>query len=369
MNKQGVISIRQFTILVLYFVVGSSILFTPSVLAAESKQDAWLAGLVALGAGLLVVWVYNALAKRFQDRTFLEFCEHTLGKWPGRILCLLLVLHFFLLSSLVLRDMGDFISSEFLPNTPIEAVLLIYLPVVLYGVRLGIESIAQTAELLFPLFLVLFVILLVLISPHGEFDNMLPILENGMKPIARSAWVFWGFPFLELVCFLMYVPTVQNKKKLPQAFTLGTLGGGLCLTLITFLCVLVLGPTLTVRSSFSSYTLAKKINIGDFLTRIEEIMTLIWLLSLYFKLVLNFYATASGLSQLLKIKDERVLLVPLALLAYFVCVIEIPNSTYFYAFTTKTYTFYVLPYGLLFPLLLLLVSHVRHKQGTHSTKV
>lgn len=55
MLENGKISIRQFTILVILFTVGGSILIVPSGLASEAKQDGWIAGLLALGIGLLII--------------------------------------------------------------------------------------------------------------------------------------------------------------------------------------------------------------------------------------------------------------------------------------------------------------------------
>ncbi|NRF90612.1 GerAB/ArcD/ProY family transporter [Paenibacillus frigoriresistens] len=45
--ENGIIGIRQFTILVTLFTVGSSILISPASLTAEAKQNGWIAAILA----------------------------------------------------------------------------------------------------------------------------------------------------------------------------------------------------------------------------------------------------------------------------------------------------------------------------------
>lgn len=87
------ISATQFTIIVILFTIGSSILIIPSGLAAASEQDAWIAGIVGLAGGLLVILLFNALSKQNPSLTLLESCEVTLGKGLGK------ACHSFLLAS------------------------------------------------------------------------------------------------------------------------------------------------------------------------------------------------------------------------------------------------------------------------------
>lgn len=51
--------------------LGTTILVVPSILAAESKQDAWITGIVAVSVGLLLIWMYVKLAQMFPAMTLL----------------------------------------------------------------------------------------------------------------------------------------------------------------------------------------------------------------------------------------------------------------------------------------------------------
>ena len=62
MLENGKIAARQFAMLVFMFTAGSSLLLAPAMLATPAKQDAWLAGILGVGAGLLFGLLYTKLA-------------------------------------------------------------------------------------------------------------------------------------------------------------------------------------------------------------------------------------------------------------------------------------------------------------------
>ena len=70
---------------------------------------------------------------------------------------------------------------------------------------------------------------------------------------------------------------------------------------IIALTILVLGPDITGRNLYPSYMLAK-INIGNFLQRIEAVMAVMWFITLFYRISLYFYAIAIGISQIFHIK-------------------------------------------------------------------
>jgi spore germination protein KB len=140
--------------------------------------------------------------------------------------------------------------------------------------------------------------------------------------------------------------------------------GGLVLLVIISLSIFVLGQDLTVRNTFPSYALAKKINVGDFLQRIEVFMGFMWIISLYFRLSLYVYIAVAAMSQIFNLKDYRPLVLPIGLILVSLANIQYPNSVYDqYA----TITFWV-PFSLIacvaYPLLLLGLASIRKARGS-----
>ncbi|SEN23557.1 GerAB/ArcD/ProY family transporter [Lihuaxuella thermophila] len=151
MLEKGKISIRQFSILACLCTIGSSALLIPAILVSEAKQDAWLAGILGLGIGLLLTRLYSALGARFPHMTFVQYSEKLLGKWIGKTFSLLFVFAVpFILTAFMLRDIADFITTQIMPETPIIAIELLTLSIFVLAARIGIQPIARASEIFFP---------------------------------------------------------------------------------------------------------------------------------------------------------------------------------------------------------------------------
>ncbi|KEQ24541.1 GerAB/ArcD/ProY family transporter [Paenibacillus tyrfis] len=363
MPGNPVISLRQFVILVTLFSLGSAILYVPGVLSIHAKQDAWIAALIGWALGIGIVWIYVALANRYPHLSLVQCSEHVLGPWLGKAAGLLYLFFPFVLAAIVMRDIGDFVTIEMLKFTPIEIIELSFTFILIVGGYYGLETISRIGELMFPMIIFLFLFLVVFVSPQLKIDHAKPVLEHGITPILLSVKTYIGFPFMELSIFLMILPYVKRTSgaKVAQAFIAGTGICGLMLFVITAASILVLGPSLTARETYPSYLLAKKINVGDFLQRIEAFMAGIWFFSIYMKLVLCLLAIALGIAQLCRLKDYRPLLLPLGVIIFVYSLAISPNMAYMVELTGKLWTAFALTFSLLIPLVLLIVGSFRSR--------
>ncbi|WCK54544.1 endospore germination permease [Aneurinibacillus sp. Ricciae_BoGa-3] len=361
MLEKGMIGVKQLFIYIIMFTIGSSILVAPSGLVRDGKQDGWMASILDMGIGLLFVWLYYTLSQRFPKLTLVEFSEEIFGKWIGKVVSLSFLLYFFILAFSLLREIGDFMTTQILPKTPIEFIFMTFLGIVIMGTRLGLETQARAAEIFFPWIFLLFLIMVVSMLPEIHVENMQPMLEGGIKPVIWATYRNLGLPYLEQVVFLMVFPYVHRIEKARKALWGGTLFGGMMITIVTLLSILVITPDLTAIQIYPSYVLAKKISIGHFFERIEAVMAGIWFLTLFFKLTLCFYATALGVAQTLKLRDYRFLTFPLGMLLLVLSIVGSPNIIYFQRFIAEIWTPYSMTYGLFLPLLLLGVAMFRKK--------
>ncbi|EPY04369.1 spore germination protein [Paenibacillus alvei TS-15] len=359
MKDQSIISIRQLTILTALFIIGSAILIIPSSLAEEARQDGWLSALLSLGLGLLVIPLYSALCRRYPGQSIAEYCELILGKVLGKAVSLCFIIGFALTTAaLTLRDIGDFITMQIMPETPAVATHIVFMFIIIFGAYLGIEVFARGAEIFFPWVLLLFICFILFVMPQVEVKQFLPVLERGFVPVIRGGLTFFCFPFLDMAILLLILPSVKNQGKVANALLWGCIIGGAFLIITTLLSILALGAESTARHMYPTYALAKKISLGNFLERIEAVMAVIWFLTTYFRMALLLYATAVGLAQSLKLAEYRFLIIPLGMITVSWSILFIPNSSYLSKLLDHWATYALLP-GLVLPLLLLLVDMYR----------
>ncbi|GAB7388182.1 endospore germination permease [Bacillaceae bacterium] len=350
------VSERQLGIFVFMYVLGSSILVAPVSAAAGAKQDAWISILLGTACGALLILLYNGINKRFPDSTLMEINEKLLGKWLGKTVSLFFFFYFFLICSGLLREIGDFMTTQILPETPVQTVYLLFLSVVLLGARLGIEPLARTAEILLPWVIGMLLLLILFLIPEMRIENLQPVFTDGLKPVIRGMLPYLGTSYLELVVFLMVLPYVRRKEKGRKAFLIGSFLGSLILFLVTLTALLVLGAELTARQVYPSYILARKVSIGGFVERIEALMAGIWIITIFIKLTLSFYASAIGLAQTFRLKEYKPLLLPLGMILTVLSLVVSPNIVYTQTVIRQIWPPYSLTFGFVLPLLLLTIG-------------
>ncbi|MED4207363.1 endospore germination permease [Neobacillus mesonae] len=354
------ISARQFAILVTLFSTGTAILIIPGAMAQAAAQDAWLGAFIGTCTSLLLVALYNLIGRKYPTLTIIEMNETILGKWIGKLVSFSLIFFSFYASAISLSDVGNFVSTQLMPETPNAAIQIIFVLIVIMGIRLGLETLARSAEILFGLFVVLFIFGAIVVLPQAELKNIQPMFDSSNKHIIKSIFIYISIFSLPLVVLLMIFPScVQPSKKAGKSFYMGILLAGLCLNIMIVVTTMVLGPYLSAHQMYASYAVARMMKIGDFLQRVEAIIAGMWMISLYFKLSLYFYAVVIGLAQTLKLHDHRPLTLPIGMVLLIFSLIINPNVVITDTFNAEVWPVYALTYGFFLPLLLVAVHLVR----------
>ncbi|ASF41157.1 spore gernimation protein [Halobacillus halophilus] len=346
------ISARQYMFLVIFFIIGSSILIVPTPLAAQGKQDAWMSVILSILVGVILVMFLNKIGSLSSGKTFVQAAIFVFGNWAGRLFCIFYLSFLYILASLVLRNIGDFMTTQIIPETPLQFTHTLFLLVIIAGTYLGIESIARSSEIFMPWMIILLIFLTISMMPQINMGQLKPMFGNGVLPIISSSSIVIGTPLLEMVALLMIFPYVKEEKKAKRAWILGTIIGGGVLFLITTLCLLVLGSDLTALNAYPTYRIGQKINIAGFLEGLEIIIAIIWMLTIFFKLIILYYATSVGIAQFLTLKDHRPLVLPLGMGMVVLSIIAYPDVAYFETFVGEVWLSYSLTHGLILPAIL-----------------
>lgn len=360
--NNGKISPHQFKIMVISTFLGTSVLLIPRSLATGAKQDAWIAAILGAIGALLLVWFYNFVGEKLGTATLVEYAKKNFGRWAGGIIAFTFVL--FLLSNSVdlLWVIGTFIVTQLMPETPVVAINTLFMVVVIIGSRLGVEVIARAGEILFPWAVGGLIFLLLFALPDAEIKNLQPVFENGIKPIIQTAISYQSFNSLTFVALLMFFPAnLNNVEEGKKAFYKGTLTAGITVLALTVVNILVLGSDSVVRNIYPSYTLAKKISIGNIVERMEAIIGMVWAVTVFFKTIIYFNSAVVGFAQILEIKDYKPFTLPFGLLVIIFSIIVYPNTPFSEVWESTTWVSYVFTNGFILPLLLIITGKFRRK--------
>jgi len=343
------ISSTQLFLLLSGFLFGSTVILAP---ARGAKNDAWLAMLLGGAGGVLLMWIYTAIALLNPSKTLVDILKEKLGKVAGNILAVLYTWYFIHLASLVLRDFGEFICTVTFPETPMAVVIGLFALIMVYAINSGIEVIGRLSELLVPVIpLIASIISLSFITVY-DFTAFLPILENGIKPVLNTAFNFITFPFGETVAFLMLFPHVNKKEKLKKVVLVSAVVSTFLEIILFFRDIFVLGSDLLARSSFIPHLTSLLIPWLN----VEPLVDINLLIGGGVKISVCIYAAAKALSQIAGIDDYRTLTGAISTFCVVLSIWEYENVLEMFNWTEKVWPYYSILFQIIVPLLLLLFS-------------
>ncbi|MEB2298765.1 endospore germination permease [Lysinibacillus xylanilyticus] len=362
--EKEIISSRQFMIITLLFSIGTAILIIPASVTSEAKQDAWIAAIIGVVISLPILKLFVAVGNRTPTLTFVEANEKILGRFFGKLTAIGFILISLLSAGELLYFIGIFMKTEIMPETPTMAFAFMFSIIIIYAAFSGIEVFARSAEVLCPIFILIFIFFVIFISPSIQIENIQPIMETPKKSIFFSIIRFISlFSFPLAVLLTIFPSTVNVQKSAQKGFYIGAIIGGIVLITTIALSILVLGPANTAARTFPSYSLAQRISIGNFLQRIEVIMAAMWIISIYIRTFMYFYAAVIGIANICKIKNHRPLIFPLGMIILGLSQIVHPNIIHSDIYNRETWPMFSFVFMILLPVVLLLVAMIRKING------
>lgn len=360
MNK---ITNNQLFCLIILFEIGSAIIFA---LGIDAKQNAWIAVVIALCFGFVLMWMYTVLQKKFPNKNLAEIIYVLTGKFIGIPIVILFALYFFHIASLILVASQGLISTTFLQETPLTVLNIIFLFTIIYTLWLGIDVLARIGEIIFPyiIFTLLSIFILLYFSNRININELTPILNEGILPVLQAAFKVSSFPFGETIAFLMILNKVDKKDGIRKTafWALGI--SGIILISTTSLMISVLGVHYTSIASIPILKIIKLINIGNIITNLDSLSIIFLFITCFFKASLFFYGGVSCLSSIFNKVYIKWLSVVCGILLIVASRIFIPNYDTYLVVGTQITPLFIHPFFIFFMIPLLLIISFFKKRSS-----
>jgi len=349
------ISNLQLGFLITVFTLGDFLIINPSKAA---MQDAWLAILIALFGGYVLLGIYLGIYLLNPSQTLIEILRKYFGKFIGSIIGIMYVWYFIHIGSVVLRTISEYMVIANYPETPLFFITIIIALPMLYVLRKGLEVLVRLSELVIPLMYLVFITFTFLTISLHDISNLHPFLEKGIGPVLKVSFGVVTFPFGEIVVFLMIFPYLNDKEKIVRTTCISIGIVGISLALLTFRELAVLGPQIFIKTNFPPQTVASLVpNII-----IEPFVAINKLLGGFFQTSVWMFGATLATTQLLGLDDMKPLITP------FMAII-VPLSIWIYhdfsdliRIAAEIYPYYALFFQVVIPTILLLISIVKRKR-------
>jgi len=357
--EKAKISVIQLFALMFMFELGTALVVS---YGTNAGKDAWLSILLAMCGGIVLFYIFYFLFRQYPNLLFTGYIREIFGKYIGWIVGLLYCLHFLYICGRNVREFGDLLVSSTLSETPLLAINLTLVLMMCYVIHLGIEVVGRTAEVFI---VVLFLLgaagnFFVLVSGDVDFHQIRPFLEHGWKPIFTTAFPhLLIFPFGEMIAFTMLLPYLNHPQLAKRVWLGAVISSGLILSWMFLLNTSVLGIDVMQRAVFPTLTAVGKVNLFDFIERLDAIVVFTLLITVFFKASIYLYAAVVGITDLFKLNNYRKILFPIGTIVIF---LSLAMASSFTEQGEEGFLNHYLSIALLIvvPMLMLVVSIIRN---------
>jgi len=370
--EKAKVSVIQLFAMMFIFNLGTSLIVAYGI---GAKKDAWLAVLLGMCMGMVLFFIYYSLFRQYPNLPLTRYTREIFGKNLGWIIGLLYVLGFLYMAARNVRDFGSLLVSSTLPETPLLAVNVSLVLVICYVLYLGIEVLGRTAEVFIVVLLLFGVVgnFFVLVSGNVDFHQLRPFLEHGGKlPLTVAFRDVFFFPYGEMIAFTMLLPYLNRPKLVKKVWLSAMVSSGLLLSWTASLNIAVLGVDTVGRSVFPTLLTIGKVNLFDFIERLDAIVVFTMLLTVFFKVSIFFYGAVIGMVDLFKLNTHQQILLPIGGIVIFLSMTMASSFPEHLEEGHYVLHYYFIGFHLIIPLLMLLVAMIRNgfkKKGRSKSNV
>ncbi|WP_211748957.1 GerAB/ArcD/ProY family transporter [Paenibacillus sp. Marseille-Q4541] len=350
------ISTTQIVFMIILFEIGSSMLVSPG---GDAGRDSWIAVLMGAILGLFGVLLFLWIQRIAPKLDLIEMFLHSFGKPIGIVFGLLYFFYFSYEAMRNVRDLGELTSLSILPLTPIYVTMLIFVLTASYLIWQGIEVISRFPEIVLPIGLFIFFIIIFLLIAFGSvnFHELTPILEDGFMPVINATIPSTlTLPFGQMIVFLM----IWHKWNKPGAPVKGVLFSysavGLFLVFLNALMTSILGPELYSIIFLPLIKSVRTLSNLKFIERLDILVVLLLYFSLLMKMVLFYYCAVQTLVRLTAIQIKKWIL-PVSGFIYGTAFVERDLHEHLVWMKTSAYVFPIFQFGI--PLILFMTMMMK----------
>ncbi len=296
-DTDNLLSIGQFTIILMGSMLGIGILTLPNDVVKITKQDGWMSCIIGSIYPLYMIFLGNYMCNKFPKENILALSKKCFGKVLGGILNFIFIMFFLLLvtevaggaCNVLLIYMVNFLSRK-------KIIATIFLIPVFISYK-GIKTLGKMGEVIFYITLPMLFIPIAALN-QGSFLNIMPVFKSGIVNIIKAsketAFAYSGIEVL----FLIY-PFLQDNKKMKKYSVYSVVFTAIIYTWFTFITIFYLGIETIPKFLWSVVTITESVII-PVINSFRYIFMVLWTLIIFRTMSDEYYAMVYGLSQLTK---------------------------------------------------------------------
>ncbi|PAD66211.1 hypothetical protein CHH83_25225 [Bacillus sp. 7586-K] len=336
------INITQlFSIFILSIGLTNHVIIIPFLINAAGR-DAWISVIISYVLTLLFSLILLYVTKKIQSVSIFEWISSKYSKLLSRTIAVLLVIYLSITGFITLKETVLWINETFLFNTPVVVISLFILTASIYISYGKINVIAICAGVILPLVILFGLFVAIGTTPDKNYKLITPVMvENGWKEVFHGSLFAFGSA-IEIILLIFLQHHVDRKLRFLHI-----------LLLITFLCILTVGPLLGSISTFGVEEAGRLrypvffqwriFGIGNYFNHLDFFSIYQWLSGTFIRMSMILYMITQPFD--IKKKKQRFYIQAFICVIYLIVIVLPISNEDFFTFLSRFYYFGSISFG------------------------
>lgn len=284
-------------------------------------RDGWAS--VLLGTLAILPWLFLLvyIHKQSKQARFTDWLKQKIGKRGSTFVRYIIVIYLLLLASFTMRETLQWMSTTFLPWTPLEILLVIYTILCIWLATTNLQTIVTVNVLvLFGVVIFGFFVATVNIQVKN-YELLRPFFEHGFRPILQGM-VYPMSGYAELLLLLFFQHQIKDRLRWHHFFIIILILLGLTLGPLVG-AITEFGPDEAAKQRYPAYEEWGLVTIGRFIEHLDFLSIYQWLTGAFIRIGFILYIVVILLEMTDKPKHVWSRIAPAF---FFLCLALIPLS-------------------------------------------
>ncbi len=273
-----------------------------------AKVDTWISVIIGSIIGIIPLLLILYIIKHSRGDNILDLNIRIFGKIFGNIMNILINISVILFVSLILYNLSLFLNTQYIPDTSSLYIKILIIIPVIYGASKSISTLSRVSQIVLIINVILFLISLFGITGDVNFNNMLPIMSDGILNPIFGAIQYAIFGVLPLF-FLTIIPTklVPDSEKITKKVSIMYILVNVILFIMIFITTAILGYEIISIYKYPEYMVLKRFSLFEIIERVENTLAIQFVFSMFVSITFGTYFINASLKKVFKkVKSQQI---------------------------------------------------------------
>lgn len=259
-------------------------------------------GVIDFGFLLIILRLF----KNFENSDIIDISEYLGGKALKILVAIISILLFLLVSFITLLDFSNVLHKIYFSQFQIIYILGFFIIGIAIANFIGLKSISRVTSFIIPFSIISILVTFIAVFKDLTITSITPILGESYK----NTFVLGlsnSFAMYIMVYYYFFKPLLKDPKDFKK-IAITSYAISLILLLLTIISMLTIFTTNSTNAPINSlFLLARQIELGTFLQRVDALFILLWILSIFCYLSFVVFIINRIIKKVSKISNEKML--------------------------------------------------------------